>query len=208
RVEEPSQRKCHDAGDQQAAEPEEHRQAVELVDLLDAELADGQHLRTQAKFGEQRDQPEVDRGHPHEAVVLWREQPGDDQPRYPAERLTGPLRRCGPDDTMQQRAVKGPSLDFHSGRRRVGECSCVTHNSTMQARARPARTGKGRATSRGPSDPLERTPVASAPRPWRPIASAPTGTRLAKLRSRYGAQTPRRPARMDEMTFVDDGRLR
>src|SRR5216117_3069911 len=85
-------------------------QAVELVDLLDAELADRQHRCTQAKFGEQRYQPEVDRGHPHEAVVLGGEQTGDDQPGYPAERLTGPLCRRGPGDAAQQRAVQGPTL--------------------------------------------------------------------------------------------------
>ena len=109
-VKEPSQRNRDGAGCEQAGQPKEHRQAVELVDLLDAELADGQYCGSQAKLGEQRDQPEVDRGHAQETVVLRREQTGDDHPGYPAEPLAGPLGRRRPGDTAQERAVQSPTL--------------------------------------------------------------------------------------------------
>ena len=98
-VEEAPQWDRHDAGRNQASQPQQHRQAVELVDLRHAQLAHGQHRGAQAKLGDQRDQPEVDRGHAHEAVVLRGEQAGNDQPGYPAERLAGPLRRRSPGDT-------------------------------------------------------------------------------------------------------------
>ena len=69
-VEEAPQWDRHGAGRDQAGQPQQHRQAVELVDLRHAQLAHGEHRGAQAKLGDQRDQPEVNRGHAHEAVVL------------------------------------------------------------------------------------------------------------------------------------------
>src|SRR6185312_10214666 len=114
-VEETPQRDRHNAGREQASQPQEYRQPVHLMELLDAELADGQHGGAQAEFGEEGDQPEVNRGHAHEAVVLRREQAGDDQPGYPAEPLAGPLGRRSPGDAAQQRAIQGSSLGVSAG---------------------------------------------------------------------------------------------
>ena len=79
-MEEAPQRDRDHGGSEHAGEPQEHREPVELADLLGPEVADYEHGRSQPKLGEERDQPEVDRGHAHETVVLGAEQASDDEP--------------------------------------------------------------------------------------------------------------------------------
>ena len=120
RMEEAPQRDRRGTGDGETAHPDQHRETVDLGHLLLAQVAKRDHGGSQTELAHQGDQSQVDRRHPHEAVVLGSEESGHNQRRGPGEELASPLCAARPGDSMHQRAVQLAQVRSSWGCRQSG----------------------------------------------------------------------------------------